>query len=375
MRVARLIVCAAALGIGCGDPTVVRVVDGRPEEGRFISQAAYAYYAHAVEAEAAGDLDGARRWIEVATTLDADGPEAWTKLAALRCRVAPMDKPAPVEAIAAFDRAAEADPAFAPQHRERARCALAHGDVAGALASIERAMALDPGDPTTSILRAQVLDRAGKQGEALQALEALAVERPRSAEVWLALLDVARRANKGSIAREAAARASALSPEVAAKLARAGLTSPLAALDAAIAARDLEGAQRLAHKAKIPFAEIAVRAVALGRAPLAKAQAELVLGADPASSSARIALAAAADLAGDEAAIAAAMRGVPARTDVPSELARLLFAEVLARRASREAALAWLGRGWAEARSPEVDPLLTSAAARLRERLGAPPSK
>src|SRR5262249_23687977 len=39
---------------GCAEPTVVRVIDGHTVEGRFISSAAYALYARAVQEEAAG---------------------------------------------------------------------------------------------------------------------------------------------------------------------------------------------------------------------------------------------------------------------------------------------------------------------------------
>ena len=140
-------------------------------------------------------------------------------------------------------------------------------------------------------------------------------------------------------------------------------------------ARDLTTAQKLAHKARIPWAELSVRAAALGRSALAREQAELVLGADPSSTSARIALVAAADLQGDTAAISAAMRGIPARGAAPSPLARLLFAEVLARRTGREAALAWLGPAWAAARHAAGDRLLSDAAARLEARLSPSPSR
>jgi hypothetical protein len=111
-----------------------------------------------------------------------------------------------------------------------------------------------------------------------------------------------------------------------------------------------------------------VRAAALGRAAEAREQAELVLGADPADTSARIALAAAADLAGDPAAVAAAMRAIPARGTAPSPLARLVFAEALARRVGPDAARAWLGPAWPDAPASD-DPLLAATAARVRTAL------
>lgn len=369
LRTASAFACALALA-GCSEGSVVRVVEGRPQAGRFISTAAYAYYGHAANAEAAGDLAAAKRWLDAAATLDPDGPEVWTRLGALRCRTAPANAPAPVEAIADFDRAAEADEAFAPMHRERARCLLAHGHVTPALAAAERAAALDPDDVATTILRAQALERAGKAEDAHLALRALVVRRPRSVEVWLALLDLAKRTGNAAVASEAALRASELSPAAAARLRAEHVTAPaLAAVDDALRARDLEGAQRLAHQARLPWGELALRAVALGRPALAREQAELVLAADPASTSARIALAAAADLAGNPAAAAEALRRIPKRVALPSPLARLVLAEVLARRAGPDAAIAWLGPAWADTPAADADPVLAATAARVRARL------
>ncbi len=106
-----------------------------------------------------------------------------------------------------------------------------------------------------------------------------------------------------------------------------------------------------------------MRAAALGRAPLAREQAALVIGADPGDASARIALAAAADLFRDPTALDAAVRGVPRRSTAPSPLARLLFAEVLARRAGANAVQAWLGPTLP---ATGDDPLLAATEERVR---------
>jgi hypothetical protein len=115
---------------------------------------------------------------------------------------------------------------------------------------------------------------------------------------------------------------------------------------------------------------VALRAVALGQRALARAQAELVLGADPGDASARIALVAVADLGGDLGAMAALMRTIPRATSKPSALGRWLFADVLRRRASADAALAWLGE--ARAGGAEEDPLLSATEKRVRAALSLP---
>ncbi len=108
--------------------------------------------------------------------------------------------------------------------------------------------------------------------------------------------------------------------------------------------------------------------MALGRPAIARAEAELLLSADPADASARIALVAAADLAGDLSLLSRAMNGLPSRSTPPSPLARLLFAVVLDRRVGAGAARAWLG---VEPSIPTGDALLDATAARVRARIGA----
>jgi hypothetical protein len=237
------VLCAlAALALaGCAEPAVTRIVDGRVETGRYINDAAYALYARAALAEAAGDLGNAQRAFEWAAAEDPDSPEAWTKLAALTPLPDPLGVPA----------------------------------------------------------------------------------------------------------RDSAAASS---------------------IDAALRRGDLGDARRRSLKARLPSAEIAVRAAALGIEALAHEEAALVLAADPADASARIALAAAADLRGDMPALADALRGIPRRMTPPSPLARWLLADVLRRRVGNEAAIAWLGPQ-APDLANDPDPLLAATRKRVRAAL------
>lgn len=354
--------------LGCAEPTVTRIVDGRPTEGRFISGAAYAFFARGAEAETAGDLGRALRAFELAAQADPESPEIWTRIGALHCRAEP-EGALPARAAAAFERARAIDPDHGPLYRERARCLSTRTrfhDAELILADADRALALDPDDLDTAMVRAFVLDRTGKPAEAIRALRALTIRKPSSAEPWRALHDLARRTGDAALADAAAERIAALVPGARRTLPQ---TAPFATIDRALRAGDLAAAQRRALELRIPGAELALRAVAMGLVPIARAQGELILGADPADASARIALAAAADLQGDLAALSDLMRSMPKQSTPPSPLGRWLFADVLRRRVSAEAALAWLGDAREE--SPG-DPLLSATEKRVRKALASP---
>lgn len=349
-----LVLVFAAMLAGCGGSSVVRLVDGRPEVGRFIGPEAYALYGRGASAEAQGDVTGALRAYQAAADADPESPEIWTRLGALRCREALS------VALPELARAEAADPSFGPLHRERARCLLAHGRVTEALAASRRAVALDPEDLEASLVYASALERAGRSEEARLALRALTVSHPGAVGPWRALAGAARRAGDVGLTREAAERADRLSPS------REPVT--LGQVDAALLAGDMDAALRLSRRAHLASADIAVRAAALGLVDAARERGALVLGAEPANASARIAVAAAADLSGDTAALAGAMRRVPARSTAPSPLSRVLFAEVLARRVGVDAARAWLD-ALPETGSAGDDPVLAAAVERVRKRL------
>ena len=346
---------------------MTRVVDGRPSEGRFISGAAYALFARGAAAEANGALTPALRAFEAAAGEDTESAEIWTRLGALHCRLAP-EGDVPVSAREAFDRALAADPDHAPGYRERARCLSIRGEAVAAVADAERALALDPDDLDTALVRAAALDRAGRTEDARRALRSIAARRPSASQPWRELLALARRTSDAALAQECAERLRALGAATARPLDPG--SAALSRIDRAILDDDLPAAQKLALRQRLPGAEVALRAAALGLPALAREQAELVLGADPGDASARIALVAVADLRGDVGAISRLMQSMPRGSSSLSTLGRWLFADVLRRRVSAEAALAWLGEVRAE--GAEADPLLAATAKRVRGALIRP---
>jgi tetratricopeptide (TPR) repeat protein len=347
---------------GCTSSTVVRVIDGTPVAGRFVSDRAYAYYARAADAEARGDLPDALGAYEAAAAED-DGAEIWTRIGAVRCALLG----AAGDGVADAWRRAEAiDASYEPLWRERARCALAAGKPADALALSERAVALDPEQDEASVVHAATLERLGRAIDARRELEALVVRHPSSASGWRALRALAERAGDvGTVARASAhLGADAVAPV------RANGTT-WADLDRALLRGDVDVARRRALAEHLPLAELAVRAAALARPAVARPLAELVLAADPADGSARVALAAAADLSGDADALG---RALIAPTSIaltpPSPLARLVLAELLARRVGPAAARAAYEAPAPEAVGRDADALYDEVERRLRARLG-----
>lgn len=358
-------VLAALFGAGCTNPTVVRVVDGREVAGRFVSPRAYALYARGADAEAAGELERAR--LEYLAALDADGqsPEIWARVGAVTCSLGRVE-----EAREAFDKGLQTGgEEYATLYRERALCTLARGvekeSKEEALADAKRAFELDPMSEEAALLLARAADAAGDPSMTERVLRERLVLSPGRAAGWVALRDFAlKKGNQAAVQRaETALRELDVNPLGVEE--GKGKVEPQAALvevDAALAKEALEEARRAAKKARLAPAELAVRAAALGKVKLAKAQADLVFLADPTNASAAIALASACDLGKDDAGVTRALGDVQGRTVPPSMLARLVFAEMLARRVDKEAARSWLGS------LPQVDSsdaLLVNTAARV----------
>lgn len=392
------VVALVAMGLaGCAEPTVLRVVDGREVRGRFVSEYAYALYGQAAYEEAMRDetLDAggvpatfdkrtALAALEAAASDDAASAHLWTAVGALRCRPPEADLEG---ADAAFARARGLEPEYALLYREFARCRiiaaaatrdpeLSRARRDEALAAAESAVRLDPEDVAAASVAASLLVGAGRAGEASRLLRALSIRRPGSIEAWRALITFARATHDEALLERAARAARALSPRLAPEL-EAGIPalSPLAEVDDALRRDDLAAARRHARRAHLPLAEVAVRAAALGRAASARVSAALVLAADPADITARIALAVAADLVGDAAALTSAMGAIPAppaALTAPSPLAGLLFAELLSRRVDAGAARAWLAALPAAAAAEPGDALLVAVSARVHARLADP---
>lgn len=364
LRAALLATLALA---GCTEAGVIRVIDGREVEGRFISEVAYAYYARGADSEARGDLEAALAAYGAAAEDDKDSAEIWTRIGAVRCEL----KGQRGDPDEAFSRAEDHDADYEPLWRERARCAFAAGRFDVALAASARAVELDPEREDAAILHAAALTKLSRVDEARRELVALTIRHPAAAEGWAALAALgdagpARRATDAGPGPGPGRR----SPE--AGMGRSAQVDPLAAIDAALTAGDLAGARRKARSARVLGADLAVRAAALGRLDLAREQAELVLGADPLDGGARIALAVAADLLGDTATLDQTMAGAPVALPAPpSLLARLLLAELLDRRVGLAAASAWLGPA---PLTTGDDPLLRRVSDRVRARLAAGPA-
>ncbi len=326
----------------CTDPKVVRVFDGKPVAGRFIDYEAYAAYGRGLEAEQDGHEQLAARWFQEAAQYDAKSVEIRTHLGAALC--APrMNTQA--EAVEVFDEAEQIDPTYEPLFRARARCALTMSKLDAALAYAARAVELDPDQDEAIVLYAELLERRSKYDEAARLLDSHLLRHPTSIPGWRARYDLAQRRADASAMKHSADVLVRLAPRMAEELARSVPTlAPLALVDDAIRQGNIDDARKAARHARLPPAELAVRAAAMGAMKLAREQAEHVLGADPASASARVALASASDALADDRSVGVAL-DLPAgeRITPLSPLARLVFAELLVRRSSREAARAFVG--------------------------------
>ena len=392
-RFAAIASAAFALA-GCTGPTVIRVIDGREQPGRFVSARAYALYARGAEAEARGDRASARLDYLAAAAEDDANVEIWTRIGAVSCALGRA-----ADAQSAFDRAADRADDYEPLFHERAACTLASPDLspASAKAAFEdaaRALALDPNSEEAVLLYARAAEAAGETTRADRALRELVATSPGRVAGWRALRDFASRRSDTAAAARASAALDALGASGATAMlgaaagigatanggngaaasngagattttgatssgagattgtgtttttgatASTGATAALGDVDAALSRDALDEARTAAKRARLSPAELAVRAAALGRAKLAKTQAELVHAADPTSASAAIALAVACDLLREEGGVVRALAPASALTTPPSPLARLLFAELVARRTDAAAARAWLG--------------------------------
>lgn len=325
-----------ALGCGFGSPTVVRVVDGEPIEGRFIDSVTYAFYARGAYHEARGELDAATRAFQAASERDPESPAIWTRLGSVLCRARRAGDER------AFGLAQDADPEFAPLWYERARCALERGQIEAAVAHARKAVHFEPRDEDNSLLLARALERAGRIDEALRHVTALALARPGATAAWKLLAEIAGRHGRRSEAHRAELALLTSISQTRSIPRRRALADELESVDAALGAGELERARRLAIESGIRPDELALRAAALGAARIAADQAELVLAADPTNGNAWIAALVAADLRGDSERFRDALVTLASDAQKPEALGARLMADLLARRVGADAARAWL---------------------------------
>lgn len=327
--------CLALPGCGFSFGPVTRVVDGIPEESRYISPEAYAAYARGTYFESRGELGAALDAYEQALDEDANSPEIYTRIGAVRCKTSFS------HAQRAFERALDLDPEYAPAWHERARCLAANGRHAEALTAATRGLELDPERLDTSLLIVELQTRLGKTDEARRWLDALVTLAPSSRPAAQALLEAARRdrdRGRELWARELLRETPSGGYEASIVRAAPEGSEPLAV---ALARGDLAAARRAAVAASLTAGELAALAAAAGHTKLAHEQATLALSADPSDSDAWIAGLVALDLSRDEAAFAEWLDRLDAAPRPPRALAARLLSELLERRTSAEAARAF----------------------------------
>jgi tetratricopeptide (TPR) repeat protein len=311
--------------------TVVRRVDGREVEGRFVSNQSYALYARGALFEAEGRLEAAAEHYALALESDPESPELHTRIGSLRCRMQKGD------AEQAFARAERLDDGYEPLWHERALCARSRGLVRDALSHALVAAELDPDRVATTLLVAKLYAELNHEEEAFRWLDALAVRSPRSVAAHRAMLNLAvrhddrARALSASLALQALA-GDALALDGAGKPPTAG-----AAIDAALLRDDAERAAALSLALGLPPTHVPLRALALGRPLLSLREARRLLDADPGNADAWVAALVALDLLRDEATFAALLAELPVE---PGKLGAEAAAELealLARRIGRAA--------------------------------------
>lgn len=334
----------AVLGLmlsACAEPQVVRVYDGKPVTGRFIEYDAYAAYGRGLEAKHDRNFRVAARWFEEAAKYDPSSAEIQTHLGEALCALGGLQR-----AAEAFAAAEKIDPTYAPLFRTWAKCALeADGYEYEANLYAWRAFRLDPDDEQTVVIYASALRKQTNYDEAARLLDSFLLRHANAVDAWRERHSLAvQQKDRGMIAKstETLMRlAPRLQPQLSAVDSSFG---PLAQVDAAIRQGNIDEARRAARHAHLPPAELAIRAAAMGASTLAREQAELVLGADPSSASARVALASASDALADATAVNKALELPKGERFTPlSPLARLVFAELLVRHAERDAARAFVG--------------------------------
>jgi len=390
--------CFASLAIACvGDPTVVRVYDGRIVEGAYVAPEAYASYLKGVLAEEAGDLRSALAAYEKTAAVDDEDPEPFTRIGDVHCKLDPKSK----AADEAFARALRIDPTYAPALAAKARCAAARGEAAEAVALVER---IAPEDRSSASLEALFVRLAAQRSDSADDRRAraraiaLTVASGHDPAAWGALVawgrgkadpELLARGLEGLVQTAPHLQAdvesgilellgmgeAALARRVAATLADApeergirnvrDATVARLAVDEALLSGDQERAERRAVRGHVSLSEVAARALVLERAEIARSVARAVVAADPGAGCAAMVLAAAAARDGERPLAGDLLRGSP--SDRPAAACVFVLAERLAATGNAEAARIFTSRVEAAPMAPH-DPVAGPLAVELAAR-------
>ncbi len=308
------------LGCGGGNGRVVRVVDGRVVDGRFVEPEAYALFLRGAIAESNGALDEAVLAYEAVSRVDNGDPEVFARIARARCAREDRD---PVARVA-LERAFALDADYGPAWAAAAACGSGEGPR-------ERAARAEPRDVGIQVSFARALEQSssGRANAVRERLLALTLEQPESSEALSALVSwadthddldllvlalgealtraphldatvahaVVNLAGEGQTAR--ARRVAAALLDTRARGGHAG--SPIdevsltavgrLAVDEAAERDDRAALERRSVAAHMTSAEAAARAALFGRSDLARGLALDTLRADPNDSGARMVLA------------------------------------------------------------------------------------
>jgi len=122
---------------------------------------------------------GARHDRAVGETLADLAGDSGEAIAARQQLAVAEGAPDPTAYFAALDQALELEPKSFPLHVTRARARVLRQDLEGALADVDAALAIRPGDPSARMLRGSVLLRLGRAEDALAAIAPV-----RETEYW-----------------------------------------------------------------------------------------------------------------------------------------------------------------------------------------------
>src|SRR5260221_4524657 len=308
-----------------GGSAVARIADGHSIDGRWIPPEAYAAYLDGALLEEQGDLSSAAAAYQEALGEDPAAPEIWARLGRVRCASDPA------ASTKAFLRAQALGPELPDAWLSHAECALERGEIAKALASAQRAVALSPKDVDASLVIASALERAGAKEDAARWLRALSLSHPGASDMP--------RSPGAAIGGDAPERGT----RKGVRISRASMDASRAAADAsealdqAILSGDLAAARAASAQAHLGGAGLGLRALELGQIALAREAAALSLSVEPGNTDARAAALAAADLERNEDALLRLSTCLPRdRTPLSTRAARLMD-ELPPRRGGAEA--------------------------------------